>query len=179
MISQCILSTQRPNPNGNLANGTASSLEKRQREERMDEDQRQAKRERTDRDEDEGEEMEIEDDEETVKQAGGAIPAAVQQQSSRLMCLNLPQEVTEDVLSVLFQQYQGFLSTQVVQSPTPNAAGQKVKMAYVLFDSPDLAAVAKEALDGFALKKGWVIYSDVLDITESVDPTPQKEDNIC
>ena len=39
----------------------------------------------------------------------------------------------------------------------PNAAGQKVKMAHVLFDSPDLAAVAKEALDGFTLKKGWVM----------------------
>lgn len=28
-------------------------------------------------------------------------------------------------------------------------------MAQVLFDSPDLATVAKDALDGFALKKGW------------------------
>jgi hypothetical protein len=42
-----------------------------------------------------------------------------------------------------------------VPSPTPNAAGAKVKMAQVLFDAPDLASVAKEALDGFSLKKGW------------------------
>jgi hypothetical protein len=28
-------------------------------------------------------------------------------------------------------------------------------MAQVLFDAPDLASVAKEALDGFTLKKGW------------------------
>lgn len=54
-------------------------------------------------------------------------------------------------------RYQGFQSTHVVPSPHPNAAGQKVKMAQVLFDSPDLAAIAKEALDGFTLKKGWVM----------------------
>ena len=35
----------------------------------------------------------------------GQIPSAIQQQSARLMCLNLPQEVTDDVLAVLFQQY--------------------------------------------------------------------------
>lgn len=46
---------------------------------------------------------------------------------------------------------------QVVPSPTPNASGQRVKMAYVMFDSPELASVAKEALDGFTLKKGWVM----------------------
>lgn len=30
-------------------------------------------------------------------------------------------------------------------------------MAQVLFDSPDMATIAKDALDGFALKKGWVM----------------------
>jgi U2 small nuclear ribonucleoprotein B'' len=30
-------------------------------------------------------------------------------------------------------------------------------MAQVLFDSPDLATIAKEALDGFILKKGWLM----------------------
>lgn len=54
-------------------------------------------------------------------------------------------------------RYQGFQSTHVVPSPTPNAAGQKCKMAQVLFDAPELATVAKEALDGFTLKKGWVM----------------------
>lgn len=104
------------------------------------------------------------------------MPQVVNYQSPRLLCTNLPQEVTDDVLSVLFQQYvrtstfgnlyphdrdksryQGFQSTQVVQSSAPNAAGQKMKMAQVLFDSPELASVAKEALDGFTLKKGWVM----------------------
>jgi len=149
------------NANGRQANGAVA--EKRQRDERMDEDGREAKREKTN-DDDDDEEMEIEDDEEGGKQQGSAntsapatVPPVVQYQSARLLCTNLPQEVTDDVLSVLFQQYQGFQSTHVVPSPTPNAAGQKAKMAQVLFDSPDLATIAKEALDGFTLKKGWVM----------------------
>jgi U2 small nuclear ribonucleoprotein B'' len=52
-------------------------------------------------------------------------------------------------------RYKGFRSNHVVQSPTPNEAGAKVKMAQVLFDSSDLAAAAKDAMDGFLLKKGW------------------------
>ncbi|EIW61447.1 RNA-binding domain-containing protein [Trametes versicolor FP-101664 SS1] len=144
-------------PNARGLNGA----EKRQRDDRMDEDARESKREKTDNSDDDGEEMEIEDDDEgAAKQAApanGQIPAAVQQPSARLMCIHLPQEVTDDVLSVLFQQYQGFHSVQVVPSPTPNAAGQKAKMAYVTFESPDLATVAKDALDGFTLKKGWVM----------------------
>jgi U2 small nuclear ribonucleoprotein B'' len=47
-----------------------------------------------------------------------------------------------------------------MQSPTLNTAGAKVKMAQTLFDSPDLASVAKEALDGFTLKKGWRMSVD-------------------
>ncbi|GJE84989.1 RNA-binding domain-containing protein [Phanerochaete sordida] len=133
-----------------LGNGALSG-EKRGRDDRMDEDAREAKRERVD--DDDGEEMEIEDDEEPKD----AAPAVVQQPSARLFCTNLPIEVTDDVLSVLFQQYQGFISTQVAPSPTPNASGQKCKMAQVLFDSPDMSTVAKDALDGFSLKKGWVM----------------------
>ncbi|KAI0796837.1 RNA-binding domain-containing protein [Abortiporus biennis] len=137
--------------------GGALSNEKRQRDvDRMDEDERGSKREKTD--DDEGEEMEIEDDEDSgAKPAKGAVPQVVHQPSARLLCTNLPQEVTDDVLSVLFQQYQGFQSTHVVPSPTPSATGQKCKMAQVLFDSPDMSTVAKEALDGFTLKKGWVM----------------------
>ncbi|RDX53617.1 RNA-binding domain-containing protein [Polyporus arcularius HHB13444] len=147
-------------PDGRLAAVANGAGEKRQRDDRMDEDARESKRERTDKDDSDDEEMEIEDDEEVARPSGsanGQIPSAIQQQSARLMCLNLPQEVTDDVLAVLFQQYQGFHSVSVVPSPTPNASGQRVKMAYVMFDSPDLASVAKEALDGFALKKGWVM----------------------
>ncbi|KAF8639435.1 hypothetical protein AX16_010290 [Volvariella volvacea WC 439] len=136
-------------------------LEKRLRED--DADGRAVKREKGD---DEEEEMEIDDEDESTPQQSkttslNAVPPAAQQPSARLLCTNLPQEVTDDVLSVLFQQYQGFQSTQVTWSPTPNDAGVRVKMAQVLFESPDLAAVAKDALDGFTLKKGWsmsVVY---------------------
>jgi len=140
-----------------LGSGSLGTNEKRQRDDRMDEDERESKREKTD--EDDGEEMEIEDDEEgeAKGKVAASIPQAIKQPSARLLCTNLPQEVTDDVLSVLFQQYQGFLSTHVAQSPTPNAAGQKTKMAQVTFDSPDLSSAAKEALDGFTLKKGWVM----------------------
>ncbi|EPQ58985.1 RNA-binding domain-containing protein [Gloeophyllum trabeum ATCC 11539] len=133
-------------------NATLAS-DKRAREDDMNVDERASKKEKAD-DED-GEEMEIEDDEEGGSKQ--AVPPAVSLPSARLLCTNLPQEVTDDVLSVLFQQYQGFQSTHVVPAPQPNAAGQKVKMAQVLFDSPELATVAKEALDGFTLKKGWIM----------------------
>lgn len=41
--------------------------------------------------------------------------------------------------------------------PTPNSAGQPVKMAQILYETPQLAAATKENLGGFALKKGWVM----------------------
>ncbi|THH31319.1 hypothetical protein EUX98_g2898 [Antrodiella citrinella] len=165
-----------------MGNGALSGSEKRQRgDDRMDEDEPEAKKEKTaEADDDDGEEMEIEEDED----AGGrqaakgknsrAVPPTSQQPSATLLCTNLPQEVTDDVLSVLFQQYVKFVplrrslvviscpaldtkgskAPELRKQPHPNAAGQKVKMAQVVFDSPDLATVAKEALDGFTLKKG-------------------------
>ncbi|KAI0347086.1 RNA-binding domain-containing protein [Trametopsis cervina] len=142
-----------------LGSGVLNGDGKRGRDDRMEEDGRNSKKERVEEDDDDGEEMEIDDDEDAGAKgkSSNAVPAAVQQPSAKLLCTNLPQEVTDDVLSVLFQQYQGFQSTQVVPSPTPNSAGQKCKMAQVLFDSPELASVAKEALNGFALKKGWAM----------------------
>lgn len=58
-------------------------------------------------------------------------------------------------LRTIVVRYQGFLSAQTQPSPTPNAAGQPSKMAQVIFESAEFAAVAKEAVDGFTLKKGW------------------------
>ncbi|KIM68585.1 hypothetical protein SCLCIDRAFT_1208779 [Scleroderma citrinum Foug A] len=135
---------------------TVSSLDKRQRTEDSADGQPQAKRDKSQDDSDDGEEMEIDEDEEKEQHRGSvATPTAIQHPAASLLCTNLPQEVTDDVLSVLFQQYRGFQSTHVTQAPTPNATGAKVKMAQVLFESPELASVAKEALDGFTLKKGW------------------------
>ncbi|KAL1741272.1 hypothetical protein HDZ31DRAFT_67107 [Schizophyllum fasciatum] len=124
-------------------------------------DTRQAKREKADESSDEEMEIDDEDDEKPAQQAppppitSAAVPTVVQQASSRLLCTNLPQEVTENVLSVLFQQYRGLLSTQVVQSPNPGPDGSKSKMAQVIYESAELGSLAKEALDGFQLKKGW------------------------
>jgi len=142
---------------------TVSSVDKRQRDDDTPDDRPNAKREKSQGDGSDEEEMEIDEDEETVQHAKplATMPAPIQQPSARLLCTNLPQEVTDDVLSVLFQQYRGFLSTHVAQSPTPNAAGAKVKMAQVFFESAELASTAKEALDNFTLKKGWkmtVVY---------------------
>ncbi|KAG8903738.1 hypothetical protein FRB99_002829 [Tulasnella sp. 403] len=72
--------------------------------------------------------------------------------SSMLRCENLPAEVTDDVLAVLFQQYPGFQATQVSAAMGSN----KSKVAVVRYDQVDQATIAKEALDGFTLKKGWV-----------------------
>ncbi|KAF7301313.1 Spliceosomal protein [Mycena indigotica] len=123
---------------------------KRQREEAAEEE-RNAKRDKADNDDDE--EMEIEDDEDQQQQnaaASGEVP--VPYPTARLLCTNLPQEVSDGVLSVLFQQYHGFKSTKVVPTEVPN-----VKKAQVFFDSPQLAAVAKEGLHGFTLKKDWLM----------------------
>ncbi|TDL29520.1 RNA-binding domain-containing protein [Rickenella mellea] len=154
-----------------MQNGTTSTngislhaTEKRPREEDESADgTRHVKREKAD-DDDDDEEMELEDDEESAQKQTTtvqAVPPTIHHPSARLLCTNLPQEVSDDVLAVLFQQYQGFQTTQVAPSPTPSATGQKMKMAQVFFDAPDLASVAKEALDGFQLKKGWkmsVVY---------------------
>lgn len=118
---------------------------------------------------DEDEEMEIEQDEddEMPNHTNGAtttngvppppistsnLPA--QHPTPNLLCSNLPVEVTDDVLAVLFQQYRGFQTTHTSAGP-PDASGTPTKMARVVFDSAELASVAREALDGFALKKGW------------------------
>ncbi|KAJ7047424.1 hypothetical protein C8F04DRAFT_936206 [Mycena alexandri] len=119
---------------------------KRQREEEATEGERKAKRDKAD---DDDEEMEI-DDEEAPCTSSGEQPVAGP--TARLLCTNLPQEVSDGVLSVLFQQYHGFKSTNVTPTDVP-----QVKKAQVLFDSPQLASVAKEALHGFTLKKDWLM----------------------
>jgi hypothetical protein len=81
--------------------------------------------------------------------------------SALLLCENLPVEVTDDMLAVLFQQYPGFNSTSV-HPPKPklgatntaSGAGM-MRTAHVRYDTADQATVAKEALDQFQLKRGW------------------------
>lgn len=136
---------------------------KRPRDGDIGDSDRHLKREKAD---DSDEEMEIDDDEETPRKndssaAPSSVPTQVQQPSLRLLCTNLPQVVTNDVLSVLFQQYKGFQKANVTWSPALNSAGIRVKMAQVSFETPELATTAKDALDGFTLKKNWqmsVVY---------------------
>ncbi|KAJ7591121.1 RNA-binding domain-containing protein [Mycena floridula] len=133
---------------------------KRGRDEEATDGERQAKRDKTEDDDDDGEEMEIDEEDEQPPVeflAVDGMPPISQVPSARLLCTNLPQEVTDGVLGVLFQQYSGFRRTMVVQSPIPNDAGEQVKMAQVLFDSTQLAIEAKNGLDGFSLKKGWLM----------------------
>ncbi|KAH9960449.1 hypothetical protein BC827DRAFT_1207841 [Russula dissimulans] len=102
------------------------------------------------------EEMDIDDDDDD--EAGPPAPATSNTQvqpSNKLQCSNLPQEVTNGVLAVLFQQYRGFQTAQVKPSTKPNATGEKVKTAEVVFENAQLAAAARQMLDGFQLKKGW------------------------
>lgn len=160
--SYATLSREDPNfvpPNVNASNAAAQSAKRSREEDKGDE--RQAKREKSDESSDE--EMEIEDDDDAPAQSSNsfadatAVPSAVAHPTSRLLCTNLPQEVTNDVLSVLFQQYRGFQSAQVVWSPQPSSDGTRVKMAQVTFESSELATTAKDALNGFNLKKGWLM----------------------
>jgi len=109
------------------------------------------------RDDNSDEEMEIEDEDAPQKDTSVpiAVPSQAQQPTARLLCQNLPQEVTDDVLAVLFQQYKGFQRTHVAWSPNLNPQGIRVKMGQVFFETAELATTARDALDGFTLKKGW------------------------
>ncbi|KAG6817443.1 hypothetical protein H0H87_008611 [Tephrocybe sp. NHM501043] len=125
---------------------------KRQRDDEAADEERNAKREKSEEDE---EEMEIDDEDEQAPSTN--TNSLSNGPSARLLCTNLPREVDDSVLSVLFQQYKGFQGTRVEWSPTPNADGTKVKHAQVTFETTELASAAKTALDGFTLKKGWIM----------------------
>jgi len=161
--SYATLSREDPNfvpPNATNASSVLQNGKRAREEDKSDE--RQAKREKADEDSDE--EMEIEDDEHDSPAQHStpftditSIPPAAHQPTSRLLCTNLPQEVTNDVLSVLLQQYPGFQTAQVAWSPGAKSDGTKVKLAQVLFNSPETATAAKQGLNGFNLKKDWVM----------------------
>jgi U2 small nuclear ribonucleoprotein B'' len=70
--------------------------------------------------------------------------------NSTWRCVNLPYKSSNKNF-----RYRGFQTAQVKPSPKPNAAGEKVKTAEVVFENAQLAAAARQMLDGFQLKKGW------------------------
>ena len=144
-------------------------------------DERNSKRRAGD---DDDEEMEVEDDDDDIPKKGMFATAQVPLISSSIFSRNRrtysssqmhkltarsnrrrsirPVSTVRLVVQLLFPhnyfnpnlyRYKGFLSTQIA----PNSPGDKTKSAMALFESPELASVAKEALDGFALKKGWLL----------------------
>ncbi|KAG8862231.1 hypothetical protein FRB96_001810 [Tulasnella sp. 330] len=128
-----------------VSHAQADNDKKRGRDEEMADGEAQ-KRQKDGGDED----MEVDDEE-----PAGPTPKTnlTNTASSTLRCENLPAEVTDDVLGVLFQQYPGFQSTHV----SPVLGANKSKTANVRYDQVDQATTAKEALDGFKLKKGWLM----------------------
>ncbi|KIY73711.1 RNA-binding domain-containing protein [Cylindrobasidium torrendii FP15055 ss-10] len=112
-------------------------------------------------DESSDEEMEIDDEDEEKSNlptySSEILPPQVHVPTARLLCTNLPGEVTDDVLTVLFEKHDGFISLRVVTSPTPKPNGDVLKVAQVLFKTSDLATPALNALNGFPLKKGWTM----------------------
>jgi len=156
-----------PKSNNGVSKVTVSQAEneqkKRERGEeganQMDEDEEEGERKRKKGDEEDADpdDMDMDEDEDEV----GAHKASTSTPSHRppsavLFCQNLPLEVTDDVLGVLFQQYPGF-STTAVSHPNPTT---KTKTANVRYDTADQAATARDALDGFMIKRGWKMKVD-------------------
>ncbi|KAG9035948.1 hypothetical protein FRB95_010156 [Tulasnella sp. JGI-2019a] len=117
---------------------------KRGRDEEMA-DGEAAKRQKDDED------MEMDEEPSAAGPAPTTNPSNVA--NSTLRCENLPVEVTDDVLGVLFQQYPGFQSAHV----SPVLGANKSKTANVRYEQVNQATTAKDALDGFKLKKGWLM----------------------
>jgi len=130
-----------------VSHAQAENDKKRGRDEEMADGEAQKKQKDTG-----DEDMEV-DDEPTEAAEPAPVTNVSNTASSTLRCENLPAEVTDDVLGVLFQQYPGFQSTHV----SPVLGANKSKTANVRYDQVDQATTAKEALDGFKLKKGWLM----------------------
>lgn len=68
-----------------------------------------------------------------------------------LFASGLPQEVTSDMLSPLFQQYPGLASIKML--PAAPGPGPNRGLAFVHYEATAQAGTAREALDGFLLAK--------------------------
>ncbi|GAA5963210.1 hypothetical protein JCM3765_005756 [Sporobolomyces pararoseus] len=81
------------------------------------------------------------------------------QPSQVLYVAGLPQEVTTDMLSALFQQYSGLSSVKLL--PTSGTTTEKNSgTAMVVYETVSQAGVAKESLDGFLVDKDAPIKVD-------------------
>ncbi|GAA6046434.1 hypothetical protein JCM3770_004922 [Rhodotorula araucariae] len=130
-------------------NGRANE-EEEEEESSSDEDGPERKKGRQDEEDDDEAMMEESDDEDAT---GPAVAAAGQggEPSPTLHVEGLPAEVTNEMLSALFQQYPGLVQLRL--SPSPPGAGPNSGTALVQYESATQAGVAKEALDGFLVDK--------------------------
>ncbi|GAA5892993.1 U1A/U2B"/SNF family RNA-binding protein [Sporobolomyces salmoneus] len=104
---------------------------------------------------------ESDDDAPGPKPTDSAVDSALEQAGSQpsqvLYVAGLPQEVTTDMLSALFQQYSGLSTVRLL----PAQAGSKnVGTAMVVYETVSQAGVAREALDGFLVDKDAPIKLD-------------------
>ncbi|GAA5882145.1 hypothetical protein JCM16303_005629, partial [Sporobolomyces ruberrimus] len=122
-------------------------------EEDSDEDEEggrpEKKKGRQNEEEDDDDAMDEESDDEAPGPApageGSSLEEAGTQPSQVLYVAGLPQEVTTDMLSALFQQYSGLSSVRIL----PASQGT----AMVVYETVAQAGVAREALDGFLIDK--------------------------
>lgn len=75
------------------------------------------------------------------QEAPPPVPAQVQRPSARLMCTNLPQEVTDDMLAVLFQQCVLGPNCALSGSPMVTPPGTKASKQHKLPGLPHLATM--------------------------------------
>ncbi|CAG8802964.1 45246_t:CDS:2 [Gigaspora margarita] len=86
---------------------------------------------------------EIEMDENDVPMVPTAPKGEVEPQNRILYIQNLPPDVTDEMLSYLFEQYPGFKEVRLVPG--------KSDIAFVEYEADHQAAVAKEVLNGFKI----------------------------
>ncbi|BGP39093.1 hypothetical protein JCM10450v2_003045 [Rhodotorula kratochvilovae] len=119
-------------------------------EESSDEDGPERKKGRQEEEDDDDAMMEESDDEDAPGPAAAAEQGS--EPSPTLQVGGLPAEVTNEMLSALFQQYPGLVQLRL--SPSSADAAPNSGTALVQYESAAQAGVAKEALDGFLVDKG-------------------------
>ncbi|CAG8567260.1 8535_t:CDS:2 [Acaulospora morrowiae] len=89
-------------------------------------------------------EIEMEDETDLSQPSGVNITKGEQEPLNRILYIqNLPPDVTDEMLSFLFEQYPGFKEVRLVPG--------KSDIAFVEYESDNQAAIAKEVLNGFKI----------------------------
>jgi len=90
-------------------------------------------------------EIEMEEETDLPPISGGSVnvKGELEPLNRILYIQNLPPDVTDEMLSYLFEQYPGFKEVRLVPG--------KSDIAFVEYESDNQAAIAKEVLDGFKI----------------------------